>query len=426
MLMILVVVIFWLVSVFTLVNKFSEKINPIIFIFHYFYGMLFFSQLSLTGIPAPNEVTVFYFLTAYVSALIGVLLCKVSVFYNEDPVQANSKRILYFILIFAFLPLTYVFYNNFSLISNGYEYFVQATRFERDTISVAGSVLMTSVIDRIARPVSIFAAVIGISFYVTKKQKIHLLIGGYLLVIFSILYVKRIDLMFFLAMCAGGFLSLINVNKVKEKGGYKSYIYILLMLYVMIEISTFRASSHSLLQLFLHYGVGYHTYGFVLFDHALNSPASHIHDWVVPGTTIFATFDFFINQLYKFFGIMHTPVSSYLYSNELGEHVFMGYNNFNGKEISPNAFYTSLYPIYRDMKLLGLILLPLIYGYYFSKSYQSFKINVSASSLVWVVYLTYVGYASLLTPVIMGNTFWVVPLLLLLFSKKIVLKRNEK
>src|SRR5690554_2033289 len=137
MLMILITVFFWIATFICLAIKFKEKINPIIFIFHYFYGMLFFSQLSLTGIPAPNETTVFYFLTAYVPALIGVYLCKVRFLFNDDPIQANSRQILYFVLIFAFLPLTYVFYKNFYLISNGYEHFVQATRFERDTISVA-------------------------------------------------------------------------------------------------------------------------------------------------------------------------------------------------------------------------------------------------------------------------------------------------
>lgn len=423
--MLIITVFFWVSTFIALVAKFKEKINPIIFIFHYFYGMLFFSQLSLTGIPKPSEMAVFYFLIAYVSIFIGVFFCRVKPIYKKDTLQKQHNFILYFVLVFAAFPLTYVLYHNISFILKGYDQFVQVVRFERDTVSITGSTMMASVVDRVVRPVSVFAAVMGMSFYITSKRKIILLLGCYLLVVFSILYVKRIDLMFLLAIMIGGFLSAVNVSRVEEGSKYKKYIYFAFMLYIILEISASRASSYSVYQLFLHYGIGYHTYGFALFDYALNNPFSHIHDWVVPGTTIFSTIDFFSNQLYRAFGVVHTPISSYLYSNELGEQVFMGYNKFNGDEISPNAFYTSMYPIYRDMKIFGLIVVPLIYGYCFSKSYQNFKININTSSLVWVVYLTYVGYASLLTPVIMGNTFWIVPLLLVFFSKKLAIKGRK-
>lgn len=421
--MAVIVILLWVLSFLFLYFKFKEAYNPIIIIFHYFYGILLLSLFSLTGVPVPTDKTVAYFLIAYTSTLIGVLLAKnKKTNYNKDPFETNYRIIAATAFFLAVAPLTYIFLKNLNSLFSGYEHFVHTTRFERDTISVAGSTFMTSLIDRIVRPVSIFTAAVGISYYLVKKTRIILIFGIYLLIIFSILYVKRIDLMFLLAMFAGGFSALNKSTSFSKDQGYRKYIYSSIIIFITFFISTFRASSYSLHQLILHYGVGYHTFGIALFDHAINNSSSYIHDFVFPGETIFSTFSFILNQLYKALGIEHTPISSYLYSNELGNFIFMGYNTYNGKEISPNAFYTSLYPIYRDMKLFGLIAVPIIYGYFFSRSYLKFKKNNTVYDLTWVVYLTYVGYASLLTPVIMGNTFWIVPLLILMFSKGIKIR----
>lgn len=421
--MLFITFVLWVVSFIFLKDKFKEKINPLIFIFHYFYGMLFFSQLSLTGIPVPTEITVLYFLIAYLSVLIGVLLNRGEAIKKNDCLERNYNFILHFIFILGVIPLSIVLYKNINFILNGYEHFVNSVRFERGSLSVAGSVTMTSIIDRVVRPLSVFSAIVGISFYFLNKKKILLFFGCYLLIAFSVLYVKRIDLMFLLVMFFSGFLA--SSKALNNDFYFKKYIYFVLMLCLIFVISYFRASSYGVYEMILHYGVGYHTFGFSLFDHAINNSSSHVHDWVVPGTTIFATFDFFISQIYKAFNVAYIPVSSYLYSEELGEYVFMGYNNFNGREISPNAFYTSLYPIYRDMKIFGLVLIPLVYGFLFSRFYRRFKVSNNLSNLAWVIYFSYVGYASLLTPVIMGNTFWIVPLLLFFFSKKVCFKTNK-
>src|SRR5690606_9262689 len=133
---------------------------------------------------------------------------------------------------------------------------------------------------------------------------------------------------------------------------------------------------------------------------------------VFPGRSLFATFDFMVVQLLKIFGVEYISVYSVLYSDELGQHVFMGINSFNGEDLSPNAFYTSLYPVYRDFKEVGLLIVPFIYGYFFSREYMTYRLHKNLRSLVWTIFLAWVGYASLLTPVVMGNTFWLIPLII--------------
>lgn len=419
MLMILVTVALWFATYVALVKKFKEKINPIIFIFHYFYGALFFSQLSLTGIPAPSEGAVLLFILSYLSALVGVLLSKNKKnIFKSDGLYKNIRYIYCLGLFVGVLPLSLIILKNFNGLLD-YASYVQKVRFEGDSIAVAGSAFITSLIDRVTKPVAVFIAVTGISIYITKERSRLFYIGCYILVCLSILYVKRIEfVIIFILLFAGK----VAVNSKTDGSSKNVYIIMTIFVFFIFGVSSFRASSLNLYGVFLHYGIGYHTFGFALFDHALRNPASHIHDFVFPGSTIFATFDFIINQISKVLSVDHIPISSYLYSEELGYPVHMGYNSFNGGEISPNAFYTSLYPIYRDMRWFGIVVFSFIYGYVFSNRYLSFKLNNDVTSLAWVLFFVYVGYTSLLTPIIMGNSFWFIPLLILFFSRFVLHK----
>lgn len=405
-----------------LVVKLRSVFNPITFVFTYFYGFLFLSQLSVTGVDSPGVLAVSYFLLSIASAFFGAVLAKRKKVISHDlAFRKNKKLLLFLIYVFCVIPVLIVLLMSFyNIINSGYAQYVHKARFEDNEVYVSGSMLTESILSRVSRPLSLVAAIVGSALLFVKKEKHLFYIGVFLLLSFSFIYVKRIDLMGLVVIYLAGVLSIRRENFFREK--IKVYISLSLMGVVIFYISVFRASSYSFYELILHYGVGYHTFGFALFDVALSDPSSHLHDLVFPGTTIFSTFDFVLNQLYGILGLKHTPISSYLYANELGQPVFMGYNSFNGREIAPNAFYTSLYPIYRDMKVVGLVLVPFIYGYLFSKEYLTFSYHNNLRSFVWVVFFTWVGYASLLTPVIMGNTFWIIPLFIFLVFRNVTLK----
>lgn len=424
-----IVCIVGLVFLFFLIKKTGGVANPVIMVFFYFYSLLALSQVSLTGLPVPEVKTSSYFLLAFVSASLGALLASARVNVSSDEVFYNNQRVLFLMVLFlGAIPLFYLLSESAKFIlSSGYEAYVVRSRFAGDRAVIAGSSAMATIIDRVSRPLVMVATLVGTAMIFHKKPSGLFWLGILSLVVFSFLYVKRIDLMFVLVIYLAGLLaSRTGRSGIREASRVKNYIVLGALGLIVVFISSFRSSSYNMYQLFLHYAVGYHSYGFALFDYALHNPLSHLHDVTYPGESVFATFDFVKVQFYKLFGIDYQSISSVLYADELGEHVFMGVNNFNGRDLDPNAFYTSLYPIYRDLKELGLVVFPFAYGYFFSREYLTYQANKNLRSLVWVVFCSWVGYASLLTPVIMGNTFWIIPLVIFIVFRVRLLSSKEK
>src|SRR5690606_35694672 len=124
------------------------------------------------------------------------------------------------------------------------------------------------------------------------------------------------------------------------------------------------------------------------------------------------TIDFLIYQLSKLLGFEWDHVSHMLYANEMGDHISIGFSSIDGRNVDPNAFYTSLYLLYRDAGVLGVVLFSFLYGYLFSREYMTYKYYQNARSLAWIVFFSWVGYSSLLTPIVMNNTFWFVPVII--------------
>ncbi len=415
------------VLVVLILNKvLGSMSNPISLLFVGLYLLLFTSQFSITGVPAPSPYTVVCFLVAFTSAAIGVVVARpkrVSVEYSNN---RRKENLLFYVFLFTCLmPILYVALDNLIFIfRNSFASYVMKARFLGDSVEIAGSGFMASYIERVVRPLSRLVTIIGAVLFFIEGRKKLLYVGALSLLLFSFIYVKRIDVMYLLViffsafvLCKEGF----GYNRRVSKSIHPLYVVMItiIVVYVTYYISSYRASSYSIAELIYHYGIGYHTFGIALFDHALNEPQSHIHDIVFPGVSIFGTITFLLYQFLKLFNVDYMATHSLLYSQELGAYVFMGYNTFNGTEIAPNAFYTSLYPIYRDLKFPGLVIVPFIFGVLLGSSYKAFKYYASIKAAVWVVFYTWVGYASILTPVLMGNTFWFLPVLIYFYFRSI-------
>jgi oligosaccharide repeat unit polymerase len=397
--------------------------NPISFMFLYFYGLLFASSVGALGIPPPSNLGISVFLLSFFFAMIGVVCAKKKEYVPTDRAFRQTSMFLsFFVVVFCFLPFFYLFVSNIGQIYNsGYGAYVSKVRFEDGSISVTGSVILTSVIERISRPMAVSATIIGVALYFKSGHRFLAFLGVFSLLMFSFLYVKRIDLMVLFVVFVSAFVSVNSGSDIgvgKHRGGkFKALFSIFVFSLIIIFISSFRAGSYSIFDILLWYGLGYHTYGIMLFDYALNSPSSSVHDLVFPGQTTFATIDFIISQISGVLGHLWSHVSSSLYSEELGKHIFFGNSDFGGKAVAPNAFYTSLYPLYRDGGYFGVVIGSFTYGYLFSREFLTYKSHRNLRSLVWIIFFAWLGYASLLTPVIMGSTFWFIPLSIYLVFK---------
>ena len=415
--MIIIAIAFGLLTILLTSRKYRGFFNPITLIFTYFYVTLVLSMLSLTGINKPSDIGVASFLTVFVSAAIGSLLARGGNNKgNDGTIIFNYSLLRNFVICFAFIPMAYMFIRGVGSIAGDYTSYVANVRFDDNAVSVAGSSFMSSFVERIVRPISIVAVLIGLALYFHGEKKGVFYIGLLSSLFYSILYIKRIDLSVLFILYVVAAIATAGFNNKRSKL-VRNFAISALVGGGLLIISSFRASEFSFYELLMHYGLGYHTYGYLLFDSAINNQGSHIHDLVVPGSTIFASFDFLFSQISRPLGYDYIPTSSYLYAEEWGNYVFMGYYDFNSAEVSPNAFYTNLYPLYRDFRFFGLAAIPFLYGYLFSRNYLNYVLYKNISSLVWVLFFVYVGYFSTLTPIISSNIFWYIPIIIYIFTR---------
>lgn len=79
--------------------------------------------------------------------------------------------------------------------------------------------------------------------------------------------------------------------------------------------------------------------------------------------------------------------------------------------------FTALYPMYLDFRLYGVIFICGLYGYFITKFYLKWKINSSIYGFTMVLFLFYVGYSSLLMPVMIRPFFWPSFFIILIYYK---------
>jgi len=277
----------------------SEKIlNPLSIMTSIWLGLLFLSSFSFTGIFIPTVYTQMVFISAVAAMNIGGFLA----FSNKRRalninLLNNMKYFIPLVIIFAMGPILWSLFSALRIVSNvGYPGYLAATRFSSGDMSLAfgGSNTLLSIILNISRPLLYASLFIGLSLFVLKKKKKIFILAVFCLMSLGFCFSSRMEILTIVLISLFTILLAFENKKIKNSQIYNKFkriIYILIICFsvLIVTVSSFRTGGKmGLSELLLHYGVGYHTYGFTMFDIALNDPDSIIHNYNSFGLSTFS------------------------------------------------------------------------------------------------------------------------------------------
>ncbi|MFA0712122.1 O-antigen polymerase [Vibrio splendidus] len=151
------------------------------------------------------------------------------------------------------------------------------------------------------------------------------------------------------------FLCMFYQNKIKVKHSF----YGICTFLILISFSIIRSGSYydfsSVIQKHI---LGYHTYGFYLLEHKINTTTILVDSWL--GLASLGSFGYFITLPLTWV----TEFVTYMQSNYfLRQDDFINVGTMmNGDKMLANAFYTILYEPYNDFGIFGVVFLALILG----------------------------------------------------------------
>src|SRR5690606_452292 len=184
------------ISITMLAIKYKSLINPVVMIFCYFYGVLFFANTPILGLAPPSQIGSAFFILSFSSALIGALVANRRSHVPDDSAIESNKRLCFFaFLILCVFPLSIVALKGaLYIVNSGYESYVIEARFKDDVAGVVGSDSLVAFINLVSRPISRAALFIGVALFFVGKGKGMVAIGAFSLAAFSFVFVKRMDL----------------------------------------------------------------------------------------------------------------------------------------------------------------------------------------------------------------------------------------
>ncbi|MCR9815680.1 hypothetical protein, partial [Vibrio parahaemolyticus] len=157
-----------------------------------------------------------------------------------------------------------------------------------------------------------------------------------------------------------------------------------LLLIFIVVFTLFRFENFSdLVSVVVRNIVGYHVFGFALFDYYLTENMPEVID--VDGLVFLANFQYILQKIINIFGCnLNTFMSTDNY-RDLSEFVFLGKDVFDNN-VYANAFYTNLLDFYLDAGVFSVLVYTLIISSLYS--FLLFKVK-SENSILCVFLFSY-------------------------------------
>jgi oligosaccharide repeat unit polymerase len=348
---------------------------------------------------------------------------------NDSAIKVREQR-LYFLFLFVFLSGFIVIASKVApmIFSSGYLKYVLMTRGSEDGGSslLFGSGFLLGYMNNIAVPFLYGTLFIGAGIYFQTKSKKLLKASILLIILYSFILSAREGILIVFIVIAVGLLCFKVPDISRKKQNLILLSFVGLMLSFIVYISLSRNSGLDMLGIILHYFVTYHTVGFTLFDISLVNDNSYLNNHVFLGRATFGVVEQFTQLIIKpldrdIFTALMTEIR-----NHIQEPIIVGYSELSSTGVyTLNSYYTILYTLYLDFRLLGVTIIPCYYGYLMNKHFILARENNNAYSFSIVLVLFYLGYSSILMPIVIRPFFWPMIILIFLFYKIKIQKSRE-
>lgn len=411
------IVFIWCLSILILVKLFGKKSIFSITILSWYLMWYLIDSFELTGLyhlsNLVNRVVFVFFFSFLFGAISTVFInYKNKPFYFDFSLVSNFPKKYYRIIrglsVYIVTPL-YMFFmcRGFYLLATEFT----ISQYRSDVFGLLtgtstlffNSSLINMVYTFVLLPYLFYILFLGFG-YCVRYRKFGLLFVSVLLIIMdSLMMAGRFGFHYVLFAFLLIFLFRINIQFFSINSKFILTIFFLLVfsvssVYFISEGRAIKGRSKAG-HLIEHFVIDYHTESFHILDFELNNPKSLIYDHTYGLSTISAFERYFLlvtNRL----GLTSKNSEADLIGGYLHESRNIGIDSY-GQPKFYNAFATSLFVLYRDGDLLGVILGGLIFGFllqYWSNTFNRFVF----SSTLMVSSLSYLGIYSLFQCVITG------------------------
>jgi oligosaccharide repeat unit polymerase len=354
-----------------------------------------------------------------VSVSMGGLLANSNT--QESSPDFNTKynillKLMYILVLPVFIYLIYI--SSKLILQHGFWGYMYITRFQigvegmgRDAIFGTGyfRIIFNMIID----PILTASYYIGLAHFFLYNKKRLFFFSALLMMVYGVImtavgnFLTITITVFFSSLLVIVNRKMFEIDLYLRVKKYGARIIIIGLVLVMV-MSFQRNQSLGFSQILLKYGVGYHTLGFTMLDKELLDENSYLNQNITFGRAIFGLPD----QLLEIISRRIDKEGLRSISRELvamqDEWIHVGYYDWGyGLEpIESNAFYTILYYLYLDGRIFGVVIIPILYGYFLMSFYLKWKKNNNAYFFTMIVFLFMIGFNALKMPMVIRQFFW--------------------
>lgn len=402
--------------------QFKKVLTPVSGVLYLWSALSLVIIMGLTKLPL---FTVHSFLVISIGMLGFTAGCVIHIFLRQKKSQLtnrpppNYKKLTGLILISVpLLSYGFLFFVN-KVLSVGLDGYLMETKWIGEQTQIFSGRLGYSFATVLIKGFLYASFFYSLAIYFVTGRKRYLVLTSIMLLIYSIVLFSRIEMLivllsFFVAYCL--------VRK-KSFGFYVKFsILCFLAVSLLFTFTYIRSGGESnLLDMLSQYVVNYHLYGLTIF--ALTIDESIVVDGINRsyGLLTFPIISFFPEQLLSIFLGERYIFPATEARGLMQEMVTI--NLTDGNTLKTNAFYTSFYLFYNDFGVLGVFFIPALYGFSFSRAYESWLINNSTIDLTFVLFWCYTGYTALFFPPQIAEYYWFCLLSLFFFKLRFVIKR---
>lgn len=408
--------------------KSGSLFNPVGIIAVVWLSLLWLSNFSLSGIFVPSPISQSIFIVAIFSMVMGSLLARNLSHVPVISIKHYDKNKSYIFVLLLFIASPIIFFICFGafkvILSEGFKTYIWLTRSAHGEgrSVIFGEGYLRIFVNFFVLPIIYSGVFIGVSAFVLFNQKAIFFISSGLMLLYTIVMSARDGILLIIILLSYCFILTSATNSKNSLPSFRQfrlcgYFVLVVLIFLVFLISIYRGrSDYSILDLLMHYFVTYHTLGFTMFDLAFHDRDSIMNIMTTWGRALFG----FPDEVLEIFSRRIDDEGLRSISRELravfGERIVVGYQKSEvGVVIMANAFYTVMYILYLDFGFLGIIFIPMIYGFITMNYFLAWKHNVNNYyALSMTLMFVWVGYSSLFMPVVISSFFW--PFIILLWS----------
>ncbi len=404
-----------------LILKFKKILTPISIIYSIWCFVVLATLSEVTLFPPPSYFSFFSLVLVFISFLLGVLISSPS---NQTLISVNHRELydghsfkkVYIVLAFVSPLVIYAAYFMISkILTVGLEGYLMETRWSGEKFVIFSGPLGYSIATTFVKGFLYGAFFYAVALFYVYNYKKFFIITSILLLTYSVVLFSRVEMLVFLFTL---FVASVSAKDINFKAALKIFSALVFSILLLMIFTFIRAGGDiSLHDIITSYVVEYHLYGVTIFSMVLDNRIDEVNNGYTFGLLTFPIISFFPEHLLSLFFGERLLSPATIVRDELQNIISIPLSN--GTSRDTNAFYTSLYLFYRDAGLIGLMIFPFSYGYFFSKSYISWRVNKRCIDFAFVLFWSYTGYTALFFPPQISEFYWFCFIILMFFKYKI-------